>query len=128
MAKYILDTTVLIDHLRGRREVVEFITELAQQGHQLGTCCVNIAELYAGLSDKEHNRANRLIEHLDYYEISRGIAKLAGGYRFSFARQGVTLTTADTLVAAVAIDQDATLMTANARDYPMDGIKVIDQP
>ena len=128
MSKHILDTSVLIDHLRGRWEAVEFITELARQGHQLGICYVNIAELCSGLSDKERNRANLLIENLDYYQIGWDIARSAGDYRFSFARKGVTLTITDTLVAAVAIAQDATIITANAKDYPMEGNKLLDQP
>ena len=127
MANYILDTTVLIDHLRGRREVVELVTGLARQSHQLGVCCINIAELYSGLSDEEHSKADRLIDHLDYYDISPDIAKLAGSYRFNFAKKGLTLTTSDTLVAATAITQDATLITANIKDYPMEEIKLLKQ-
>jgi predicted nucleic acid-binding protein len=49
MAKYLLDTTILIDHLRGRQEAVDLLTALAHQGHRLGLCCVNVAELYSGL-------------------------------------------------------------------------------
>jgi predicted nucleic acid-binding protein len=128
VAKYILDTTVLIDHLRGRRKVVELVTRLAQEAHQLGVCCVNIVELYSGLNDEEQGKADRLVNYLDYYDITREIAKLAGSYRFSFARKGLTLTITDTLVAATTIVQDATLVTANVKDYPMEEIKLLTQP
>lgn len=128
MAKYLLDTTALIDHLRGSHEVVQLITDLAHQGHQLGVCCINVAELYSGLSQSERAKAHRLIDTLEYYEVSRSAAKLAGSYRFDFARQGVTLSTADTIVAATAAEQDATVITANLKDYPMEEIKLLRQP
>ena len=128
MAKYLLDTTVLIDHLRGQQKVTDIITRLARQGNEFGVCCINVAELYAGLSDKERTKAEKLIDSLDYYETSKDIAKMAGCYRFEFARKGITLTTSDTLVAATAISYDATLMTANVKDYPMKEIELLQQP
>jgi len=128
MAKYLLDTTVLIDHLRGRQKVVETITRLARQGHDLGVCCINIAELYSGLNDKERTGAEKLVDCLGYYDITRDIAKMAGNYRFEFARNGITLTVSDTLVAAAAINYGATLITANVKDYPMKEIELFQQP
>ncbi len=128
MAKYLLDTTALIDHLCGRPGVVNFLIGLAKQRHELGVCCINIAELYSGLSDKDRARADRFTDSLDYYEITPDTARIAGNYRFEFARRGVTLTTADTLVAAVAVSHGAILVTANVKDYPMAGIELLQQP
>jgi len=128
MAKYLLDTTVLIDHLRGQQKVTDIITRLSRQGNELGVCCINVAELYAGLSDKERTKVEKLIDSLDYYETSKDIAKMAGCYRFEFARKGITLTTSDTIVAATAISYGATLITANVKDYPMKEIELLQQP
>ena len=47
MAKYLLDTTALIDYLKGHQPVVELLRELAEQGHDLGICCINVTELYS---------------------------------------------------------------------------------
>ncbi len=128
MAKYLLDTTALIDHLRGQQKVTDIMTRLARQGNELGVCCINVAELYAGLSDKERTKAEKLIDSFDYFETSKDIAKMAGRYRFEFARKGITLTTSDTIVAAVAISYGATLITANVKDYPMKEIELLQQP
>src|SRR3990172_6555099 len=103
VARYLLDTTVLIDHLTGRRKAVEMVTSLARQGHVLGVCSINVAELYSGLNSQERARADVLITGLDYFEISPDAAKRAGGYRFEFARKGMPLTTTDTLIAATAV-------------------------
>lgn len=128
MARYLLDTTVLIDHLRGQPKTVELMTTLARLGHDLGVCCINIAELYSGLDGEEQGQADKLINSLIYYEISRDVAKLAGGYRFRFARKGIALTTSDTLVAAAAVSNGATLVTANVKDYPMEEVELLRQP
>lgn len=85
-------------------------------------------ELYSGLSQSERAKAHRLIDTLEYYEVSRNAAKLAGSYRFDFARRGMILTTTDTLVAATAVEQDATVITANPKDYPMEEIELVRQP
>ena len=38
------------------------------------------------------------------------------------------LTTTDTLVAAAAVSNEATLVTANVRDYPMEEVELLQQP
>ena len=50
---------------------------------------------------------------------------MAGAYRYTFLRQHrKKLPTADTLIAAVARHQHATLLTNNVRDFPMTDIVV----
>ena len=128
MAKYLLDTTALIDYLSGHQAVVDLIRGLVREGHSLGICCINIAELYSGLEEEKRRQADRLIDSLAYYEVTPEVAKLAGGYRFFFAHKGIALSTADTIVAATAVTQEAILITANKRDYPMPEIRLLEQP
>ena len=128
MADYLLDATALIDYLRGRRGIIEIVNTLFQQGHRLGLCCISVAELYAGLSEEERAAANNLTDAMDFYDISLAAAKEAGRYRYEFARRGTTLSTTGTLIAATAIAQGATLITANTRDFPMEGIQLLEHP
>lgn len=128
MSKYLFDTTVLIDHLRGRQELVEFVGGLAQAGHELGVCSINVAELYSGLQPKHRALAEKLIDSLEYWEATRETAKIAGRYRFDFARRGIALTTTDALVAAIATEHGAALVTANTKHYPMQELEIVRQP
>ena len=102
------------------------VNTLAQQGHNLGVCCITVAELYAGLSEEERAGAESLIDAMDYHDVSVEIAKEAGRYRYEFARRGTALSTADTLIAATAINLGATLITANTRDFPMEEIELLE--
>lgn len=102
------------------------MNDLVNQGHNLGVCCISVAELYAGMSEGERYASNHLIDAMDYHEISREIAKEAGRYRYEFARRGTPLSTTDTLIAATAIAEGATLITANTRDFPMEDIQLLE--
>ena len=128
MADYLLDATALIDYFRGRRGIIELMNTLANQGHILGVCSITVAELYAGLSEEERSGANRLIDAMDYHDVSREIAKEAGRYRYEFARRGTSLSTTDTLLAATAIAEGAILITANTKDSPMEEIELLEHP
>lgn len=126
MADYLLDTTVLIDHFHGRQAILSLVSNLVQQGHRLGVCCVNISELYSGIAQDERERADRLIDALEYFEITSQTAKEAGRHRYEYARRGRSLSTADALIAATALGEGATLITANARDFPMEEIQLLE--
>ena len=125
MANYLLDTTVLVDFLNGRREIVDMVNSLSGHPNRLGVCCVSVAELYAGTNQEHRPAADRLISVLEYCDVSLAAAEEAGRYRYEFARKGIALSTADTLIAATAIDQDATLITANIKDFPMEEIELM---
>ena len=104
------------------------VNSLSGQQNRLGVCCVSVAELYAGTDQGSRPAANRLISVLEFYDVSLAAAQEAGRYRYEFARKGIALSTADTLIAATAIDQDATLITANTKDFPMEEIELLEHP
>ncbi|MBI2918092.1 MAG: PIN domain-containing protein [Chloroflexi bacterium] len=128
MARYLLDTTALIDQLKGRRPVAALLAQLSNDGHELAVCAVNIAELYSGLFPWELSHAEQFLQDLAYYDIRADDARRAGTYRNEFARKGVTLSLADMLVAAVAVGRGACLVTANPRHFPMQELKLLEHP
>lgn len=115
----LLDTTVMIDVVRFRNQRNEFLAELARAGHRLCTSTLNIAELYAGVRPGETARIEALLSGLEYYELTASIARLAGQMRNAWAQKGRTLTLANTIVAATAIDRGCALLTDNRKDFPM---------
>ena len=128
VTKYLLDTTVLVDYMKGRRQVHDLLESLTEAGHEMGICCVNVAEVYAHLRPSEESRGEFLLSSLAYYEVTEGVARQAGRYQYDFARKGLTLGTPDAIVAATAQQEGAVLVTANVKDFSMDGLHLLEQP
>lgn len=74
----LLDTSVLIDVLRDRKDRRSLLTVLTEEGHQFATSTVNIGEVYAGLRDKERSEAEPLLSSLICYPVTYEIGRLAG--------------------------------------------------
>lgn len=119
MATYLLDTSVIIDTLNGKRSRDRLLRELLQQGHLLACCSINVTEVYAGLRPEEETRTRQLLESLRYFPVAWPVARLAGLLKREYARKGVTLATTDVTIAAVAIHHQLALITDNRKHYPM---------
>ncbi len=119
----LLDTTVLIDFLRGR-PVVERIDELLAGRDTLCTSTVNVEEICRGVRTAEITAVEQLFDGLRIVPITREQGRQAGEWRRLFATQGVTLSQADCLIAAAARAASAVLATGNPSDFPMREIKV----
>jgi len=119
MTEYLLDTTEIIDYGRGHPPTVTLLNNLYEQGNSLGCCDVVIAEVYAGVKQKDRGNIEDLVEALRFYPADKEIARLAGQYINDFSQQGIRLTVADALIAAVAISCRLVIITKNQKHYPM---------
>ena len=128
MATYLLDTSVIIDALNGKRNRDELLRELLQQGHLLACCSINVTEVYAGLRPHEEMRTRELLESLQYFPIIWPVARLGGLLKRDYGRRGITLATTDVIVAAVALYHQLTLITDNLKHYPMKELSVYSLP
>jgi predicted nucleic acid-binding protein len=126
--KLLLDTTVLVDVLRRRRQRREFLADLARAGHTISTTVLNVAEVYAGMRVGEEPDAEALFVSLRLYELSGLSARLAGKLKNKWSRKGRTLTLADTIVAAIAIENECQLLTDNQKHFPMNEIRLYPLP
>lgn len=123
MAAIVLDTTVLIDALRGRPAAGR-IRELATKRETLLTTAINVEEIERGLRPSEVGVAIALFTGVRVLPIRREDGERAGRWRREFAAGGVTLHQADCLIAAAAAGFGARLATGNPKDFPMDGLSV----
>ncbi len=128
MTRYLVDANGLVDWLKGRAAATEFFERLLLAEHTLALNAVCVAELYAGLAEDETRPADRMVEVLEYWEIDRRSAQLAGSYRYKYLREGRPLAVPDTLLAAHAVTRDATLITNNVKDFPMPELKLLQPP
>ena len=93
-------------------------------GHILATTCVNVAEVEAGLRQRERRKAGVLLDRLRFLPTDREAAHRAGRYQADWARRGQTIQTPDALVAGTARAHGAVLVTHNTDDFPMRDVQV----
>lgn len=117
----VLDSTVLIDYLRGR-PAVDRVTALRAAGDVAATTGVNVEEIVRGLRPSEMGAARSLFDGLLILAIGRHAGWQAGVWRREFATRGVPLCQSDCLIAAVTFQHGATLLTGNPQAFPMPGL------
>jgi predicted nucleic acid-binding protein len=125
MTRFLLDTDVLIDFSNGHEPGLSFVRRAVDDGDELGVTAVNLAEFWAGLTEPQRAAWEEFFEPLEYWTISPAAAKQAGRWRYDFARRGRPLPTTDTLIASVAQEQQAVIVTKNGRDFPMPGVRLL---
>jgi predicted nucleic acid-binding protein len=128
MTTYLLDTSVIIDVLNGKRNRDQLLKGLLSQGDMLACCAVNVSEVYAGMRPKEEAKTEALLQSLEYYEINWNVAKQAGLLKRDYGKKGQTLSLTDTTIAAVALEYNLTLITDNVKHYPMPQLKMYPLP
>lgn len=124
----LLDTTVLIDALRLRNGRREFLAQMVRSGNGLATTAINVGEVYAGMRAGEGAKTEMFVSGLDCYDITAAVARRAGDLRSDWSRQGRTLSLADVMIAAVALEHSLTLVTDNRKDFPMAQLEFIALP
>jgi predicted nucleic acid-binding protein len=124
VTRYLLDTTVLVSHLRGNEDVAAFLLGMLSRGHSLCTSCVNVAEIERGIRPKEAKETRGLLDHLDFLVTTKEAATRAGRYQADLEKRGQTLHLADALIAGTARAHGAILITDDVKDFPLADIRV----
>jgi predicted nucleic acid-binding protein len=124
LAGVLLDTTVLIDLLRGRADAQRRLLALRDADDAPYVCAVNVEETVRGLRPREHGAARALFAGVRIAELGSDEGWQAGEWRREFAQRGRTLAQADCLVAAAALSIGGRLATGNPKDFPMPEIAV----
>jgi predicted nucleic acid-binding protein len=121
--RLLLDTTVLIDALRGRASA-ERMRKLHDAGQIPWICVINVEEIMRGALPDEEATTTRFLGGLRLAPLRKPEGERAGGWRREYAARGVTLSQADCLIAAAAAGIGARLATGNPRHFPMPEIDV----
>lgn len=121
--RLLLDTTVLIDALRGRH-AADRLRELTRMAEPPYACAVNADEVWRGLRDHERMDAELFLSALREAPLGLAEGRRAGEWRRLYAARGLTLSQADCLIAAATVGVGAVLATGNPGHFPMDEITV----
>lgn len=123
--RYLLDTTLLIDHAYGHPPAMQLLHRLYEEGADLFTCDVVVCEALSGGSDEHVDIVRRLLDALEYVAVDPPTAAAAGSTRLERHRSGGKLGLGDALIAALAKALDATIVTRNRPDFERQGASVL---
>jgi predicted nucleic acid-binding protein len=123
--RYLLDTTLLIDHANGYPPATTLLERLYEQGAELLTCEVVVCEALSGGTVDQRAIIGRLVAPLEYVATDPSAARAAGEARRLRREAGGRLGLGDALIAAVAGAIGATIVTRNRPDFERQGASVL---
>ncbi len=113
---HVLDTSVLIDVLRGSPTAAAWLSGL----DEVPLCSeITRAEVLRGVRSPERTRTEQLLDALRWAPVDETTSRRAGELGRRHRRSHRGLGVSDLLVAATALVHDAELATGNVRHYPM---------
>jgi predicted nucleic acid-binding protein len=111
----VIDTDVLIDHLRGFKEAKIFLSLFFDNSLNGLISTITVMELLSGKSASEESRRKKiekLFSHFKAIDITFSIAEKAGEIRRKYSTNPI-----DSLIAATAISCNCKLVTCNINHY-----------
>ena len=122
--RYLIDTTLLIDHANGRAGAVALVRQLVSEPNDLFVCDAVVTEATSGVDDDEIAAVAALINALEYVPTHPDAARWAGASRRRLRRTSPRQL-GDAIIAGVAWYLDATIVTRNPRDFEVQGVRVL---
>jgi predicted nucleic acid-binding protein len=123
MANLLLDSNILILHLRKRGSATEFLLQWGEQDN-LHISVATRTELLAGMKPNEERTTIALLNSLRNLPVSDEVADRAGRLIYRLARTGIQLSFPDALIAATALIHSLAIITTNAAHFAPTGARV----
>jgi tRNA(fMet)-specific endonuclease VapC len=124
MPDYLLDSGILILHLRNQPGYPELTSRLLNEANACISAMSHL-EVVRGMRDREKVKTVNLLSSFETIPMTGEIADLAGALIRSWRNRGVILGDADAVIAASALHDGLTLVTTNARHFPMAKLSVL---
>ena len=124
--RYLLDSTVLIDHANRDAEAMRLVRRLIVDGHDLFTCDVVTCEALSKGEPDDIGHIESLLDALEYVSTTPTAARWAGAARRERHAAGGKRALGDALIAGIADDLDAVVVTRNRRDFERQGIRTLE--
>ncbi|KXP13831.1 hypothetical protein AXK60_23570 [Tsukamurella pseudospumae] len=115
----LLDTSILIDHLRGRPEAHERLSASRREGRHLLASVLTRTEVLGGMRASEKSSTRALLSVFEWIEVSQEIADAAGALAREYRASHSGIDIADYVIAATTTASGAELWTRNVKHFPM---------
>ena len=120
----IVDSDVLIDHLRKDKNALHFLTSEVEKESLLFISVISRVEILAAIRKGEEDAVNSLLALLTPVNVDTAIADTAGDYLRKFSKSHA-LNIGDSLIAATSKEMGLKLVTRNIKHYPMKDIEIL---
>ena len=118
----IIDTDILIDFLRNRKESVEFVTHLEKKKTILSSTAINAFELYYGAHKSKQSAqtlqaTKNLLDRVVLFPLTPRSAQRAGHIYAELELKGNPIGLRDTFIAAIALTRRCSIATKNTGHF-----------
>ena len=126
MPDYLLDSCVLVRHLRRHQPTTDLLSTLVLEG-EVGIATISRTEIIEGMREHEREATMRLLDSLRSYPLDVATADLAGEYIRRYRAQGITLDKPDAIIGATAVRHGLALVTYNPKHFPIPELRLYEQ-
>ena len=126
----VLDSSFIVDLLRGNEEALQKLVELEAEHIPLSTTEINVLELYRGayLSLKTHQNLEKIKEILECFqvlELDESVYEVFASLSASLLSKGRAIGAFDELIAAIILCHDGKIITRDSHFKEVPGLEVI---
>jgi predicted nucleic acid-binding protein len=120
----LIDSDILIDHLRKEQSTLDYIRRKIDDGSPLFISVISRIEILCGARKGEDGTIRSLFDILTSVDVDLAIADGAGEYLRKF-RKSHAMSIGDAIIAATAKEMGMKLITCNIKHYPMKDVEII---
>jgi predicted nucleic acid-binding protein len=115
----LVDSDVLIEHLRGTTAARDWLLGARQSSGRLAISVVSLTEVAGGMRSPERREVMRLLGSMQRFEVTEQVAWRAAMLIREYRRSRSAIGLGDYLIAATALTEGLEIATLNIRHYPM---------
>lgn len=116
-----LETTFLIDVLRGRTKTVAHLRQLVNSSDTVTLAAPTLFEVMEGVclsrTKRERNQIQEVLQHVTVLPLDRETAWRAAELSAQLIEEGQTIGQMDTLIAAIAMHHNESMLTRNVKTF-----------
>jgi tRNA(fMet)-specific endonuclease VapC len=119
--RVVLDSTIIVQHLRGRKGETELVRKL-QEVSDIATTIVNAFEIYYGAYKskdiaKNLAAAKGFLRTLEVLDLNDDTVQIAGKIMADLESEGIGLDPRDVLIGAIASRSGYSVITSNPKHF-----------
>lgn len=126
----VLDSSFLVDLVRGEERALAALARLEEEYHDLSTTVINLLELFRGvyLSERKEENITEVMEiarGLDLLGIGWETFQIYGTLSATLKEGGIAVDEFDLVIAALALQADGMIVTGDQHFQRIPGLEVI---